>query len=813
MIYKPTILIISCLVFFEIQAQQKNTTKNKQGDWTHYSKTNSVAAKQLAQNKTDLLLNEQDTLHLISITEDELGFKHYRYQQLYKGVQIEGAIYLMHEKEGKVTLSNGQLVEGLNMSTKPNLTENDARFLAIQFTNAKLYAWESKEHQAQLKRSNKNSNASYFPTGTLTITNSQFSLKADNYRLAYKFDIYALDPYSQNEVYVDAQNGDILLVVDNIHSCTETNINAKTNYSGNVNVSVCKEDSLASHLKSELYGGLEVRDFSSNNLSSIEDSLATEVLWATQKTFDYFNTEHNRNIVDSVTVSKINYSGDFFGAFYLSQQGEIVYCDGNETSHNAYTSPDIVGHELTHGVNKFSANLINRYESGALNESFADIFGELIEAYCLGNNDWITGAQVSPTNNGLRNLANPKDETMKTMQPNTYLGDNWIIPSSICIRNNDYCGIHSNSGVQNYWFYLLAEGGNGINDNDFSYDIAGIGKQKAAQITYRNLTTYLTPGASYKDARQGAIQSTIDLFGKSSFEENQTRKAWHAVGVTNNPIKIETINEEILTGGNIQFELLVDSLNKDMSANGLIIYLDVLNNYDIISVELINPNLGPEELIINPSNLSEILINRTSNQTINTIEPLFKITAELKSTSLTNTLTTFEIKGGTTTYNGGFIPFEDALFNVPFNNCDNENELSSWLPLLTYIKYETCIELGSATIKIIEDKAAPYAHIWTDKNDTIVYQHVGYEKEIEAPNLKAGVYNVTVNDTGGNCTSYQVKIPLLANRDGNNFCNNRCPDYLIIPDGNLQGTYNAKVELEVKGFIGKNQNASFSICN
>jgi len=75
------------------------------------------------------------------------------------------------------------------------------------------------------------------------------------------------------------------------------------------------------------------------------------------------------------------------------------------------------------------------------------------------------------------------------------------------------------------------------------------------------------------------------------------------------------------------------------------------------------------------------------------------------------------------------------------------------------------------------------------------------------------MYQVTVNDTDGNCTSLEVKIPLLANRDGNNFCGNRCPEYLVTSAGNLQGTYNAKVELEVRGFINEHQNASFNICN
>jgi len=233
---------------------------------------------------------------------------------------------------------------------------------------------------------------------------------------------------------------------------------------------------------------------------------------------------------------------------------------------------------------------------------------------------------------------------MKTQQPDTYLGENWIIPSSVCIKNNDYCGVHRNSGVQNYWFYLLAEGGTGTNDNGFNYNLLGIGKEKAARIAYRNLTAYLTPSATYIDARQGSIQAAIDLFGVNSFEEKQTRDAWQAVGVTHNPINIKLFNEIILSNNTFQFELQVDSLNQMMRADGLTIRLDVQNNYDIISIELMHPDLQAED--VNLKN-NEIFVNRINTQPLNTQESLVKITAELKPGVNS---TTFEIQGGTFTH-------------------------------------------------------------------------------------------------------------------------------------------------------------------
>jgi hypothetical protein len=91
--------------------------------------------------------------------------------------------------------------------------------------------------------------------------------------------------------------------------------------------------------------------------------------------------------------------------------------------------------------------------------------------------------------------------------------------------------VHTNSTVQNYWFYLLSNGGNGTNDNGLNYNIQGIGRDKAAKIAYRNLTVYLTSSSNYTSAKIGSIKSAIDLYGDCSFEVLQTIKAWEAVGV------------------------------------------------------------------------------------------------------------------------------------------------------------------------------------------------------------------------------------------------------------------------------------------
>ena len=121
-------------------------------------------------------------------------------------------------------------------------------------------------------------------------------------------------------------------------------------------------------------------------------------------------------------------------------------------------------------------------------------------------------------------MSNPNSK----YQPDTYGGTYWENPTNI---NEDNGGVHVNSGVMNYWFYLLVNGGTGINDNDESYNIQGIGFQKAQHIVYDALMEHLDEESDFADAREATILATTDLYGENSNEHKQVANAWHAVGV------------------------------------------------------------------------------------------------------------------------------------------------------------------------------------------------------------------------------------------------------------------------------------------
>ena len=189
----------------------------------------------------------------------------------------------------------------------------------------------------------------------------------------------------------------------------------------------------------------------------------------------------------------------------------------------------VLAHEFTHMVTAATANLVYQGESGALNESFSDLLGVSVKKYVLGNDaSWTIADGVMTNYSNMRSMSFPKTG-MDGMDPcpDTYKGENWVKTDS----EDDNGGVHTNSGVQNKWYYLLTDGDSGTNDNGYSYTVTGIGLEKSQQIAYRTLTEYATQESQYADIRLCSIQAAEDLFGANSAEVKAVNDAWKAVGV------------------------------------------------------------------------------------------------------------------------------------------------------------------------------------------------------------------------------------------------------------------------------------------
>lgn len=274
-----------------------------------------------------------------------------------------------------------------------------------------------------------------------------------------------------------------------------------------------------------------------------------DIHWGMQMTLDFYQTTFNRNSFDGNGHVVINLAfppkdNSLFkdmpnnaAAQHTFEPYFMYYGKGDGLNMYPVASLDVMAHEFTHMVTGTNGNggLDYKLESGALNESFSDIMAMGVMQYALGTCSWTIGADVMINKPNIRSMSNPKNslgangDTLYGAQPDTYKGQCW----SFWPANKDKSGIvvHRNSGVQNYWFYLLSEGGNGTNDYSHSYNVSGIGMNKALDISYRNLLFYLAPNATFEDARNGSIQAAIDLYGRGSQEHQSVVNAWYAVGV------------------------------------------------------------------------------------------------------------------------------------------------------------------------------------------------------------------------------------------------------------------------------------------
>lgn len=255
-----------------------------------------------------------------------------------------------------------------------------------------------------------------------------------------------------------------------------------------------------------------------NNFNPQEDEVASDAHWGAQSTYDYFLNNHNRNSIDNNGFQLnmyVHLDQNFLNAYW---DGTGAYFGDGDNTTSPLTTLDIVGHEISHGLTEYSANLIYQDESGALNESFSDIFGTAIEFEQKSNPNWLVGSEIGLA---LRSMSNPGAYG----DPDCYNGTNFYVGPF------DNGGVHINSGVQNFWFYLLSEGGAGTNDLNDAYQVDSIGMEKAAQVAFRNLTVYLTQLSDYQEARFFAIRSAVDLFGPCSPEVEAVTDAWYAVGL------------------------------------------------------------------------------------------------------------------------------------------------------------------------------------------------------------------------------------------------------------------------------------------
>jgi len=234
--------------------------------------------------------------------------------------------------------------------------------------------------------------------------------------------------------------------------------------------------------------------------------------------------------INSINAFATHYKSETTGeTFYSMTYGMGGYngCVSSYIRLNPVVSLDVMAHEFTHLVTDFNGlgGLNYENESGALNESMSDCMAFALVNRIKGNvNNWQIGNDVMYDEEWcMRDLANPENPnaTGQIVGLTTYKSSKW----------KDDADVHTNSAVPNRAYYLMCEGGSGINDLGDSYEVKAIGIEKAAQIAYHALTHYYSPDMTFLQARESWLKSATDLYGEDQNVYGTVANGWYAVGV------------------------------------------------------------------------------------------------------------------------------------------------------------------------------------------------------------------------------------------------------------------------------------------
>lgn len=571
-IIKLLLTIVSLLYCVKVYTQNNDTLKivrDDQGIVKFVSfKANENSNRKMSSDtiflKNILKAKKEDSFKEVKTSSDELGITHRKFQQYYKGIKVENGVYLVHGKNGFISLINGDFQNVDSPSLNAVYTEKDALTKALQHVGAKKYKWEDVGMENFVKENTNNPNATYLPVGELLIS-KDFLNGSKLLRLSWKFTISSLDPDNEQMIYVDAIDGKIL---NDVSLVCKVNVNcqAQTLYSG-VQV-ITGDNNNGTYTLQETRSGVNIITKNCNNTTNVsgasdftnistnwtsgswpsfsQNQCALDAHWGAEKVFDFWKASpRNRNSIDGngmAIKSYVHYDVDWLNAQWVGGAGRnyMLYGDGNGTI-KPIVALDICSHEFAHGINENTPlNLFpgSSYEAGALNEGLSDIWGACVEHWAAPNKQmWKMGEEIftSTTYSCLRDIQNPHNSTAaETPHPDTYQGQYW----------STFGEPHYNSTVLSHWFYLLVQGGTGWNNGltshsaqheNYEWTVYGIGIEDAQRIVYYTQLNYLYPTCDYVQMRNLTIEAATAIFDTNSCQVKSVTDAWYAVGVGTAP--------------------------------------------------------------------------------------------------------------------------------------------------------------------------------------------------------------------------------------------------------------------------------------
>jgi Zn-dependent metalloprotease len=401
--------------------------------------------------------------------------RYYHFQQLAQGsVPVYGGEILVSTNDrGQLLSLSSKLSKGMwSMALNPGLNAKDAQASGLKLL-AEVYGKNSKLFSAS--------------EAELWVFDERIFLPESTRKpeLVWKMEISALksDLPIRDLVMVNALTGAISLrysLIDSALSVDVYDMNGSTNQGALPGTFVCNETTPL--------------------CTSGIDTDADRAMEYGIDTYNFYSSYHGRDSIDNAGMSivqSVHFGVGYQNAFWNGAQ--MVYGDGFSAA------DDVVGHELTHGVTEHESNLFYAYQSGAINESFSDVWGEFVDLTNASGDDsagvrWLMGEDI-PGIGAIRDMSFPTD-----------FGDPDRITSPYYFTGSgDSGGVHYNSGVNNKAVYLMTDG-----DTFNGYTVTGLGIDKVSDIYYEAQTNLLTRATTFLDLYYALNQACTNLIGGSA---------------------------------------------------------------------------------------------------------------------------------------------------------------------------------------------------------------------------------------------------------------------------------------------------------
>jgi Zn-dependent metalloprotease len=526
------------------------------GDKDELEKAKQISIEFLRNHALQLHgITNVDEFVVQKVEIDELKMAHTRFRQMVNGVPVwEGEAIVHLKSDGELSTITDDLKPSINVDTKPNLSAEDAAELALRMYRGSRFLTEEPKVDLWVYRGENKDHLAY-----------RVQLRREDGSAGTSMPV----------IFIDAHTGEKIFSYDNLQTGTGSSL-----YSGNVTITTSSVGS--TYYMEDLTRKQGTFDFR-NGTSTVYRFTDTDDVWDSSpqragvdahygaaKTYDYYYNVHGRRGIDNadgpgtvtaaansnikLLASRVHYGRNYNNAFWNGSS--MTYGDGDGTTFTPLVTLDICGHEMTHGVIERTANLTYSGESGAMNESIADVFGAMVEAYARGGSitadTWKIGEQAytpSTAGDALRYM----DDPHKAPNSGFTADDDPDHYAERYTGTADNGGVHINSGIGNKAFYLVVAGGT---HHRSGVTVTGIGATKAAKIWYRALVYYMTSGTNFAGARTATLNAASDLYGSTGPEYNTVATAWCAVGVGSCPSSSPTPTPTPTPGGGT--ELIVN---------------------------------------------------------------------------------------------------------------------------------------------------------------------------------------------------------------------------------------------------------------